>query len=71
MPFLINSRQHQLLQGLQNDLTEINKKLAHELECELIAIHLKDALEKLTELTGKTISELSMGAIFKNFCVGK
>ncbi len=71
MPFLINNRQHQLLQGLQHALQDIKSKMGNELEYELITIHLKDALEKLTELTGKTINELSMDAIFKNFCVGK
>ena len=31
----------------------------------------KIALENLTELSGKTISEHSMDAIFKEFCIGK
>lgn len=71
MPFLINQRQNQLLQDTQRELIELEKKIQASIEHELIAIHLKDALEKLTELTGKSISELSLDSIFRNFCVGK
>ena len=38
---------------------------------ELLSFHIKDALESLTEMTGKTISEKAMDAVFKEFCVGK
>jgi tRNA U34 5-carboxymethylaminomethyl modifying GTPase MnmE/TrmE len=38
---------------------------------ELISYHLNDALAALSELTGKTISEAGMDAVFREFCVGK
>lgn len=41
------------------------------IEYELVAHHLKDSLETLTELTGKTISEKALDTVFKEFCVGK
>jgi len=71
MPFLINHRQYLLMQGLEHDLRELEKKVASEMQHELIAIHLKDALATFAELTGKTISEQSTNEIFKQFCVGK
>ncbi len=71
MPFLINKRQHLLLCNVQQALIDLKKNMHGPLEHEIVAIHLKDSLEKLTELTGKTISELSLDSIFKNFCVGK
>ena len=40
-------------------------------EYELISIHLNDALQALSELTGKTISNKAMDMLFKEFCVGK
>lgn len=71
LPFLINKRQHQLLHELKKNLLQLQDITQQTIEYELVSIHLHDALEKLTELTGKTISELSLDAIFKNFCVGK
>ena len=38
---------------------------------ELVSYHLNDALSILSELTGKTISEAGMDAVFREFCVGK
>jgi tRNA U34 5-carboxymethylaminomethyl modifying GTPase MnmE/TrmE len=37
----------------------------------LISYHLNDALAHLAELTGKSISEQGMDAVFREFCVGK
>ena len=71
LPFLINQRQHILLHDTEKALGELEKKIVKTIEYELISIHLKDILEKLAELTGKTISELSLDMIFKQFCVGK
>ena len=38
---------------------------------ELLSFHLNDALAHISELTGKTISEKGMDAVFREFCVGK
>lgn len=70
-PFLVNKRQAHTLAQLENDLNAVLPMLHENPAYELICVHLKDALEKTTELTGKTIDELSVDNIFKDFCIGK
>jgi tRNA U34 5-carboxymethylaminomethyl modifying GTPase MnmE/TrmE len=40
-------------------------------EHEIVAHHLRDVLEILSDLTGKNINEKMLDDVFKNFCVGK
>jgi tRNA modification GTPase len=71
-PFLLNTRQATLLISLEKKLAAILALTMEDaIEYEIVAYHLKIALENLTELSGKTISEHSMDAIFKEFCIGK
>jgi tRNA modification GTPase len=70
-PFLLTKRHLSLLNGLEEKLLTINKLLSDTLHYEIIAYHLQDALEHISQLTGKTISEAAMDAVFKEFCVGK
>lgn len=71
-PFLINKRHQTILLELQTVLTNIqemlNKPIIHY---ELIAYNLQDALERISQLTGKSINEAAMDKIFQDFCVGK
>ncbi len=70
-PFLLNKRQYTLLMRLEQKLVELQNMLAHTIHYELVSYHLIDALAHVSELTGKTISEQGMDAVFKEFCVGK
>lgn len=71
-PFLLNTRQATLLLSLEKKLAAILALTMQEtIDYEIVAYQLKIALENLTELSGKTISEHSMDAIFKEFCIGK
>lgn len=70
-PFLLNKRQFNLLLNIEKKLQEIRSMLDHEIHYELLSLHLQNALEYLSELTGKSISEQAMDAIFKEFCIGK
>lgn len=70
-PFLLNKRQFGLILGLEQKIKELIQMLHVVPQYELISYHLKDALEYLTELTGKSVSEAGMDAVFKEFCVGK
>jgi tRNA modification GTPase len=71
-PFLLNQRQFNLLLGLENKLQLIQSTLnSSPIAYELLSFHLNDALAHLSELTGKSISEQGMDAVFKEFCVGK
>lgn len=71
-PFLVTKRQQALLSETKKQLSDINALLSNRMvEHELVAHHLRNTLALLGECTGKTISENSMDAIFKTFCVGK
>lgn len=71
-PFLLNQRQYTLLLSLEQKLTALTPMVAQEpISYELVSYHLTDAIAQLSELTGKTISENGMDAVFRQFCVGK
>lgn len=71
-PFLLNQRHFNALLALERNLTIINSMLTeNNISYEIISYHLHDALTTLSELTGKTISEAGMDAVFREFCVGK
>lgn len=70
-PFLLNQRQFNLVLGLENKIHSIMPMLHGTAQYEIVSYHLKEALEVFAELTGKSVSERCMDAIFKEFCVGK
>lgn len=71
-PFLINTRHYNLIVGLEQQLNPIAEMLSRQtIQYELVSYHLKQALESLTELTGKSVSEAAIDKVFKDFCVGK
>lgn len=70
-PFLLNKRQHTLLLNLEQKLLTIQPLLINNVQYELVSYHIKDALEQLSELTGKSITEAGLDTVFKEFCVGK
>lgn len=70
-PFLLNQRQHKLILNLESKLQTIKAMLSGLVEYELLSIHLTDALQAISELSGKDISEKGMDAVFREFCVGK
>lgn len=70
-PFILNKRQYSLLIDLENKLTIMKNLFNANLEYEILSIHLKEALESISDLTGKSISEAAMDAVFREFCVGK
>lgn len=70
-PFLLNQRHYTLLLSLEKDLQMVQSLLKEPIAYELVSHHLKEAVEKVSELSGKTITEQSMDAVFREFCVGK
>lgn len=70
-PFLLNQRHFNLLLALEKKCDDILKLLSEHIAYELLAIELQDAAASLSELTGKSISEAAMDAVFQTFCVGK
>ena len=70
-PFLLNQRHFNALIALEKNLLTIKNMLTAHTQYELVSYHITDALATLSELTGKTISEAGMDAVFREFCVGK
>lgn len=70
-PYLLNKRQYNLMIGLEEKLHTIISMLEEPIHYELVSHHITDALTHISELTGKTITEQGMDAVFKEFCVGK
>lgn len=70
-PYLVNQRQYHVLLGLEKQLQEIQGMLNGTIAYELLSYHIQDALALIGQITGKTASENSMDAIFRQFCVGK
>ncbi len=69
--FLVNKRHYDLLIAFEQELLIVKGMLTGPADYELIAHHLKEALATLTELTGKSVSEQALDAVFREFCVGK
>ncbi|MCA9770179.1 tRNA uridine-5-carboxymethylaminomethyl(34) synthesis GTPase MnmE [Candidatus Dependentiae bacterium] len=69
--FLLNKRQFNILLGLEKKLEKITPMLKENIQYELISYHLNDAISHINQLTGKSISEKGMDAVFREFCVGK
>jgi tRNA modification GTPase len=70
-PFLLNQRHYNNLLSLETKLASTKNLLSDNTSYELVSYHLQDALTTLSELTGKTITEAGMDAVFREFCVGK
>jgi tRNA modification GTPase len=71
-PFLLTQRQYTLLLALEKNLVHIVSMLTtHPISYELVSFHLNDSLKYFAELTGKSVSEAAIDAVFRNFCVGK
>jgi tRNA modification GTPase len=70
-PFLLNQRHYNSLMSLEQNLHVIIPMLNGSRSYELISYHLQESLVALSELSGKSISEAGMDAIFRQFCVGK
>jgi tRNA modification GTPase len=70
-PFLLNQRQFNLLLALEQKLHEILALFNNTIQYELLSYQLQEALQIISELTGKSISEAGLDMVFKEFCVGK
>jgi tRNA modification GTPase len=70
-PFLINKRHAHALQRLKKDLIEITHMTEKTIEAELVSVHARDALERVSQLSGQSITQHALDEIFKQFCVGK
>lgn len=70
-PYIINKRHLNSIATLESKLLNIIELLNQNPQYELISCQIKDALQDLSELTGKSVSEAGLDSVFKEFCVGK
>jgi len=71
-PYMLNQRHYKLVLGLEKKVVQVQALLSDAaIAHELLAHHLVDAIAHVSELTGKSISEAGLDAVFKEFCVGK
>ncbi len=71
-PHLLTKRQRTVLDNVLQKLKVVEDLLQHShVSYEIVSYHLRDVLEQLTELTGKSVTEAGLNQVFKQFCVGK
>ncbi|MFC2131204.1 tRNA uridine-5-carboxymethylaminomethyl(34) synthesis GTPase MnmE [Bacteroidota bacterium] len=68
---LVNQRQANLLRQAANDLEEAINAVKENMENELVAIDIRNAVKKLGEMTGESWNEEVLNSIFSSFCIGK
>lgn len=70
-PYLLNQRQQLIITEISKHLKFIANSYSNSIEYEVVAYQLRDTLNKVSELTGKTISESVLDTVFSKFCIGK
>ncbi len=72
-PFLLNKRHFNILTTIESRIQSIIEKFENysALHYELISYDINEIITIISGLTGKSISELGLDTVFKEFCVGK
>jgi tRNA modification GTPase len=70
-PLIINARQDATLQRAIQPLDRALAALRDSTGLEIVSIELRDALDALAEVIGKTDNEHILTRLFQNFCIGK
>jgi tRNA modification GTPase len=70
-PFLLNQRQYDLILELNMKLKNLQEQNKDNIHHEIMAYHLKQLIELVSQLTGKTINEQMIDTVFSSFCIGK
>lgn len=71
-PYVVNQRQYHLLLQLEGQLKQVLELFnQNAIAYELVSYHLQQAIEKLGEISGKTVSDAALDQVFKEFCIGK
>lgn len=69
---LLNKRQHDLLVNFLSNLQLIVPMMKkRNVDYELVAHQLREALQHLSEMTGRQVSQAAFDKVFETFCVGK
>lgn len=68
---LLNQRQYTLLSSFFDQLKFMVPMLEHPVDYELVSYRLRESLQALSEVSGRSVSEAALNQVFKSFCVGK
>lgn len=68
---LLNKRQYSLLSKFLQQLQIVQSMLQGSVDYELVSYKIKESLQLLSEVTGRSVSEAAMDKVFQSFCVGK
>jgi tRNA modification GTPase len=71
MPYMLNKRQFGVLASINEKLVLVEQILLESSAHELLAYHVREALELISQLTGKNVHEKMLDTIFHDFCIGK
>ncbi|MBF0110981.1 MAG: tRNA uridine-5-carboxymethylaminomethyl(34) synthesis GTPase MnmE [Magnetococcales bacterium] len=66
-----NDRQRECLKSTLSCLITAEGMLIHHADLELVAIKVREGIEKLAEMMGENISESLLDHLFSKFCIGK
>jgi tRNA modification GTPase len=69
--YIINARHQEILQKVEEYLSSAQKALDDNLGDDLISSDLRNAIQKLDEILGRSVSEEMVQTIFSRFCIGK
>ena len=67
----INARHQDCLQRTQRSIEAAREAFENGLSAEFVAVDLREALDAIGEVIGKTDTEDLLGKIFSTFCIGK
>ena len=68
---VINVRHKSILDALELCLIDIENAFENKVSSEYISLHIREALQKIGELTGDITTEDKLDYIFSKFCIGK
>lgn len=68
---ITNSRHFEVLKNAARKLLELQDAADNNLTGDMLAHHMRDAMEELGRITGAIDSEEVLGQIFSKFCIGK
>lgn len=68
---IAGERQKQALESARDSMERALKSIDILMPVEMVEIDLREALQKLGEITGETVSDEIINTIFENFCIGK
>ena len=70
-PLLSNVRQISSLERCNISLTQALESLRLEMPWDILSIHIRQALQSVSEITGHNVQESLLDDIFSRFCIGK